>query len=96
MTRGLHTGRLVALLFLPLTTAVAATLVRPLLAPELRTAWPILAGALTVAAFALVATTAIRWIRSGTAATLLTAASVATTLVGFSLLLLWALTSTWG
>lgn len=95
MTRGLHTGRLVALLFLPLTTAVTATLMRPLLAPELRTAWPIFAGALTVAAFALVATTANRWTRSGTAA-LLTAASVVTTLIGFSLLMLWALTSTWG
>ena len=96
MTRGLHTGRLVALLFLPLTTAVAATLMRPLLAPELRTAWPIFAGALTVAAFALVATTANRWTGSGTTAALLTAASVVTTLIGFSLLMLWALTSTWG
>jgi hypothetical protein len=97
MTRGLHNGRLVALLFLPLTTAVAATLiVRPLLAPELRTAWPIFAGALTVAAFALVATMASQWTRRGTAAALVTLASVGATLVGFYLLLLWALTSTWG
>ena len=83
-------------MFLPLATAVAATLVRPLLAPELRTTWPIFAGALTVTAFALVAITANRWTHSSTAAALLTAASIITTLVGFSLLLLWALTSTWG
>jgi hypothetical protein len=97
MTRGLHEGRLVALLFLPLSAAVVPTLiVRPLLAPELRTAWPIFAATLTIAAFAFVATMASRWTRSGAAAALVTVASVATTLVGFYLLLLWALTSTWG
>jgi hypothetical protein len=97
MTFGSRTGRLVVLLFLPLTAVVVPTLiVRPLLATETRTTWPIFAGALTIAGFAFVATTATRWTGSRAAAALLTLASVGTTLVGFLLLLLWALTSTWG
>jgi hypothetical protein len=97
MTSGSRAGRLGALLLFPLTAVVVPTLiVRPLLAPEMRTAWPIFAGALTITSFAFVATTASRWTHSRAAAAVVTLASVGTTLGGFYLLLLWALTSTWG
>ena len=97
MTVGLRIFRFVALLFLPLGALVVPTLiVRPLLPRELTTAWPIFAAVLTVAALAVVATTTNRWTQSPAAAALVTMASVGTTLIGFSMLLLWALTSTWG
>ena len=95
MTVGLQIFRFAALLFLPLAALVVPTLiVRPLLPPGLTTAWPMFALVLTVASLAVFATTTSRWTQSRTAAALVTMASVGATLVGFFVLLLWALTST--
>jgi hypothetical protein len=91
-------ARLVALLLVPLTALVLPTLIlRPLLPPGMKTASPMFAGVLTVAAFFfVVASTTYRWTQSRTTAAVFTMASLATTLVGSFVLLLWALTSTWG
>jgi TRAP-type C4-dicarboxylate transport system permease small subunit len=71
-------------------------LLRSLLPPGMKTAWPMFAGMLTVAAFFFVATASYRWTESRTTTVILTIASLATTLVGSFVLLLSALTSTWG
>lgn len=92
MTAALLTARIIGLTFLPLAALVLPTLIlRPLLPPDLSTTWPIVAGALTIAAFAFVATTTHRLTGSRTGAALVTVASVGTTLVGLFLLLLMAL-----
>jgi hypothetical protein len=87
---------MIGLLFLPLAVLVVPSLIlRPLLPRELSTSWPIMAGVLTVAAFAYVATRTHRWTGSRTAAALVTMAAFGTTAVGLFLLLLWALSSAW-
>jgi hypothetical protein len=97
MAAGQRMARLVALLLVPLGTLVLPTLIlRPLLPLGMKTAWPMFAGVLTVAAFFSVASTTYRWTQSRTTAAVFTMASLATTLVGSFVLLLWALTSTWG
>jgi hypothetical protein len=97
MAAGQRMARLVALLLVPLGTLVLPTLIlRPLLPPGMKAAWPIFAGGLTIAAFFFVASATYRWTQSRTTTAILTMASLATTLVGPFVLLLWALTSTWG
>jgi TRAP-type C4-dicarboxylate transport system permease small subunit len=89
--------RLVALLSLPLAALVVPTLlVRPLLPPELTTAWPILAFILILGAFVVVASMSYRWTHSLVRATLLTLASLGAGLAGLYAMFLWALTGTWG
>lgn len=97
MIAALRTSRVIGLLFLPLAALAVPTLIlRPLLPRELSTAWPILAGVLTVAAFVVVSTTTYTWTQSRAATAVVTVASFGTTFVGSYVLLVWALTSTWG
>ena len=96
MAIALRMGRFLGLVLLPLAVLIITVSVRPLVPPELRTAWPILGGVPTVAAFAFVAITSYGWTRSRITAVFATMAAVGATLVGLYALLLWALSSTWG
>jgi hypothetical protein len=89
-------ARFLGLVFLPLAVLMITVSLRPLVPLELRTAWPMLGGVLTVSAFALVATMSYGWTRSRITAAFVTTAAVGATLIGLCALLLWALTSTWG
>lgn len=96
MAIALRMGRFLGLVLLPLAVLIITVSVRPLVPPEVRTAWPILGGVPTVAAFAFVAITSYGWTRSRITAVFATMAAVGATLVGLYALLLWALSSTWG
>jgi hypothetical protein len=90
----LRMARLLGLAFLPLAVLLITVSLRQLVPPELRTAWPMLGGTLTVSAFALVAVTSYGWTRSRITAVIVTTAAVGATLIGLYALLLWALSST--
>jgi hypothetical protein len=96
MAMALRMGRFLGLVLLPLAVLIITVSVRPLVPPELRTAWPILGGVPTIAAFAFVAITSYAWTRSRITAVFATMAAVGATLIGLYALLLWALSSTWG
>lgn len=95
MAMALRIGRFLGLALLPLAVLIITASARPLVPPELRTAWPALGGLPTVAAFAFVAITSYGWTRSRITAVFATMAAVGATLIGLYALLLWALSSTW-
>lgn len=95
MAMAARMARFLGLILFPLAVLLITVSMRPLVPLELRTAWPMLGGVLTVSAFALVATTSYGWTRSRITAVIVTTAAVGATISGLCVLLVWALTSTW-